>query len=40
MQRYVAQLEADKLALRQQVADWQREADFAKKQIEMEKQRA
>ena len=40
MQRYVAQLEADKLALRQQVADWQREADIAKKQIEMEKQRA
>ena len=39
MQRYVAQLEADKLALRQQAADWQREADIAKKQTEMERQR-
>jgi hypothetical protein len=33
-------LEADKLSLRQQAADWQREADIAKKQTEMERQRA
>ena len=39
MQRYVAQLEADKLSLRQQAGDWQREADLAKKQTEMERQR-
>lgn len=39
MQRYLVQLENDKLALRQQVSDWQREADIAKKQTELEKQR-
>ena len=40
MQRYVAQLENDKASLKQQALDWQREAEIAKKQIEMERQRA
>ena len=39
MQRYVAQLEQDKTALRAQVSDWQREAEIAKKHIEMERSR-
>jgi peptidoglycan hydrolase CwlO-like protein len=40
MQRYVAQLEQDKTALRAQVSDWQREAEIAKKHIEMERARS
>ena len=40
MQRHVAQLEQDKLALRQQAADWQRELDIAKRQTELERVRA
>ena len=39
MHRYVAQLETDKLTLKQQVTDWQRETDITKKQAEMERQR-
>lgn len=39
MQRYLAQLENDKIQLKSQVQDWQREADIAKKQVEMERQR-
>ena len=39
MQRYLAQLEQDKVALRAQVSDWQREAEIAKKHIEMERSR-
>jgi hypothetical protein len=39
MQRYLAQLEQDKTALRAQVSDWQREAEIAKKHIEMERSR-
>lgn len=31
MGRYVAQLESDKMALRQQAADWQKQAEFAKR---------
>jgi chromosome segregation ATPase len=39
MQRYVAQLEHDKVALRSQAQDWQRELDLAKRQVELERQR-
>jgi chromosome segregation ATPase len=39
MQRYLAQLEADKVALKQQMLDYQREAEVARKQVEMERGR-
>lgn len=40
MQRYLAQLENDKVAMKQQVLDYQREVDVARKQVEMERARS
>ena len=40
MQRYLSQLENDKVAMKQQVLDYQREVDVARKQVEMERARS